>query len=308
MRLDGCRAPSACIPAMAYQQLLRCARVLHRWRQVVQLLRWPQTLRSSAMRPSCSRTRRLQQAAIAGSCVTITTVWPSAMQLPEQVHDLARGAAVEVAGGLVGQQQLRAGPPAPARPRRAAAGRPTSRSGGAACGHRGRRAAAPASRARAVAPARGRDRSAAARRCRARSCAASGRSSGRRSRSCGCAPRPARSSSRFGDLDAVEHVAPAGRRVQAAEDVHQRRLARARRAGERQVLVVADGQVDVHQRRILDLAEPIGLADVRQLDHCGRRFRRLVAALARRRLACRGHAIAIAAGIAARAPDRRRSR
>ena len=36
-----------------------------------------------------------------------------------------------------------------------------------------------------------RDRSAAAPRCRAPSCAASGRSSGTRSRSCGCAPRPA---------------------------------------------------------------------------------------------------------------------
>ena len=46
------------------------------------------------------------------------------------------------------------------------------------------------------------------------------------------------------DVVALEQVAPVARRVQAAEDVHQRRLARARRADHRDHLSLLDAQVD----------------------------------------------------------------
>ena len=41
---------------------------------------------------------------MSGSCVTMMTVMPLAVELGQQVHDLAAGRGVEVAGRLVGEQ------------------------------------------------------------------------------------------------------------------------------------------------------------------------------------------------------------
>ena len=158
---------------------------------VAAAFRWPQTLRSSAMRPSCSRTRRLAAGRDGRIVRDDHDGLAFGVQLPEQVHDLARGAAVEVAGGLVGQQQLRL---AHQRARHGdalplAAGHFVGR-----CNMRSPRPTRCNARVRVLAPSR-RRQAAIDQRLRdivaSPSCAASGRSSGTRSRSCGCAPRPA---------------------------------------------------------------------------------------------------------------------
>ncbi len=59
-----------------------------------------------------------------------------------------------------------------------------------------------------------------------------------------------------GDVDAVEEVAPAGRPVEAAEDRHQRRLARSRGAHDGDELAALDRQADAPQR--LHLVSPTG--------------------------------------------------
>ena len=41
---------------------------------------------------------------MSGSWVTMITVWPGGVELAEHPHDLLAGGAVEVAGGLVGQE------------------------------------------------------------------------------------------------------------------------------------------------------------------------------------------------------------
>ena len=41
------------------------------------------------------------------SCVTMTIVWPRRMELPHQGHDLVGGFGIQVAGGLVGQDDIR---------------------------------------------------------------------------------------------------------------------------------------------------------------------------------------------------------
>ena len=66
----------------------------------------------------------------------------------------------------------------------------------------------------------------------------------------------------------------AGRRdVEAAEDVHQRRLARARRAGDRDELVLLDAQRHVAQRRDLERAGRVDLARRRRSSMTGGRHR-----------------------------------
>ena len=64
------------------------------------------------------------------------------------------------------------------------------------------------------------------------------------------------------DFLAVERVAAAGGQVQTAQDVHQRALARAARAHDRDQLAVVDLQADAAQRVHLDRAHAIGLDDV----------------------------------------------
>jgi hypothetical protein len=64
-----------------------------------------------------------------------------------------------------------------------------------------------------------------------------------------------------------EAVAAAGRAVEAAEDVHQRRLARARRAHDGDELPRVDRQVDAVQHLDRELAAAVGLDDFVELDH-----------------------------------------
>src|SRR5665648_980103 len=62
-------------------------------------------------------------------------------------------------------------------------------------------------------------------------------------------------------------VAPDHARVEAAEQVHQGRLAGARRAHHRDVLPLVDPQVDLAQRLELQRAGAVGLPRASQLDH-----------------------------------------
>src|SRR5215472_17487804 len=61
------------------------------------------------------------------------------------------------------------------------------------------------------------------------------------------------------DVHPVEQVPAAAGQVQAAEDVHQRALARARRAHDGHVFAALHRQRDAGQRRDLDRAQPVGL-------------------------------------------------
>ena len=158
------------------------------------------------------------------------------VQLAQQRDDPGAGAAVEVAGRLVGEHDRRAGRPARGRSPRAGARRRRAATGGAR-----RRWPRPtrssASRARRRRSPRPRPRRAGRwRRCRARSSRRAGRTAGTRSRS---APRAQRR-----EL-AVAHARPRRARRRArrrrrplerAHHVQQRRLAGARRADDRDQL------------------------------------------------------------------------
>ena len=69
-----------------------------------------------------------------------------------------------------------------------------------------------------------------------------------------------------GRVDAVDEVSPAGRCVEATDDVQQGRLAGARRASDRQPVAAVKRQVDIHQRvhRRIGAVLP---ADAAQLEH-----------------------------------------
>ena len=69
-----------------------------------------------------------------------------------------------------------------------------------------------------------------------------------------------------GDLDAVEPVAAAGRPVQAAQGVHQCRLAGPGRADQRDILAPLDRERRWPQGGDLHLADVVDLADVGQFD------------------------------------------
>ena len=80
---------------------------------------------SRSMRPSAMRTTRPQRSARLTSCVTrISVAWPPPLQVEQQVDDMAAGLAVEIAGRLVGKQNLRAAGRARGPAPRAAARRP----------------------------------------------------------------------------------------------------------------------------------------------------------------------------------------
>src|SRR5206468_1828158 len=68
------------------------------------------------------------------------------------------------------------------------------------------------------------------------------------------------------DLLAVESVASAGRHVQAAEDIHQRTLARAAGPHDRDELAVVDREADALQRAHVNSPEVIDLGDADDLD------------------------------------------
>src|SRR5207245_6782304 len=63
------------------------------------------------------------------------------------------------------------------------------------------------------------------------------------------------------DFSAVEKVTTARRHVEAADDIHERRLARAARPHNGDELAFFDDEVDASQRRDLDLAHTVGLGD-----------------------------------------------
>src|ERR1700686_316937 len=65
----------------------------------------------------------------------------------------------------------------------------------------------------------------------------------------------------------VKQVTAAARYVEAADDVHQRRLAGAACAHDRDELAPGDVQVDPLQRLHLDLAHAVGLGDALERDH-----------------------------------------
>ena len=69
------------------------------------------------------------------------------------------------------------------------------------------------------------------------------------------------------DVLAVEPVAAAGRVVQAAEDVHHRRLARPRVPHDRDHLALVDGQRDVIEGAHLDGAGAVDLRDAVEFEH-----------------------------------------
>ncbi len=64
--------------------------------------------RSSATAPSSKRSWRCARCPSSGSWVTTISVTPLLVQRLEDLHDVLARAAVEVAGGLVGEQQPRA--------------------------------------------------------------------------------------------------------------------------------------------------------------------------------------------------------
>ena len=102
-----------------------------------------------------------------------------------------------------------------------------------------------------------------------------------------------------GDIDALEEVMAAGRLVEAAENVHQRRFARARRAHDGDELAGLDGEADAAQRFDLDIADDERAGDILDLDDRRRRSGSLGAA-------SRHHLIgAAAADWTGRSPDRR---
>ena len=119
---------------------------------------------------------------------------PSArVELAEDGQHVGAGAAVEVAGRLVGEDERRLGDERPGDGDTLLLAAATARSARGRPGRPDR--AAPAPPVRALGPlARGRrpGRAAASRRCRARSSAAAGCTTGRRSRWSGCGGAPAR--------------------------------------------------------------------------------------------------------------------
>src|SRR5690606_7961825 len=79
-----------------------------------------------------------------------------------------------------------------------------------------------------------------------------------------------------GDIDAVARVAAAAGRVEAADQVHQRRLARTRRPHDRHEVAARDAQVDALERDHLGLrAGRVDLAQPARLDHRWPRGRRV---------------------------------
>ena len=152
------------------------------------------------------------------------------VQVEQKVEDSSAGLVVEVAGGLVGEEQRRAGRRRLARSRRAASRRPRVASDSVASGGPGRRRRALAERA-PMRPACPRARAAAAR-SRSPSTTATGETIGKRNRPRGCEARAAVLVERR-ELRAVQPDFARRRLVEAREQREQRRFAGARRPDDR---------------------------------------------------------------------------
>src|SRR5205085_5943250 len=70
-----------------------------------------------------------------------------------------------------------------------------------------------------------------------------------------------------GDVIAVEDVGARAREVEAADDVHQRALAGARRSHDRDEFSFRDMERDTFERRDLDVAGAVELGDPLEGDH-----------------------------------------
>src|SRR5262249_9905093 len=75
------------------------------------------------------------------------------------------------------------------------------------------------------------------------------------------------------DLLVVQEVAPLGRRIETADEVHQRGLARARRAHDRDVFAPFDLDGDPAKRMDLLVAHHVGLPEVARLDESHKGYR-----------------------------------
>ena len=192
---------------------------------------------------------------MSGSWVMSTMVRPSRVEVLEQPEHVGGRRRVEVAGRLVGEDHRRLGHERARDRRRAAAGLPRARRDGGRRGRRARpRSSARAARAPAVRRRRCPRRRAAARRCATPAGTASRlncwntkpmntlRTSASWFSSNACTSWPARR-----NTPVVGHV-------EAAEDVHQRRLARSRRPDDGDELVLVDAQRHRSQRGDLELA------------------------------------------------------
>ena len=188
-----------------------------------------------------------------------------AVERLQQVEDLVAGLAIEIAGRLVAEQQRRVGDD---RARDAdallLAARELARVVLGAIGEaddlqRDRHALAALGLRQAASAA------AAARRCARRSAPAAGCRAGRRSRCAARASATAAPPPRLADRDAADLDRAAGRRVEAADQVEQRRLARARRSHQREEVALRDLEVDALQHVDALAAAGEVLVDVRDL-------------------------------------------
>lgn len=209
--------------------------------------------------------RRCVRCAIAGSCVTRMIVWPFAASSSKEADDVAAGLLIEVAGGLVGQNQrgrihqragdgdalpLAAGELARAVLRAVGEADALERLEGALAALVGVHARVekrqldvlPDRRARQE--VEGLEDEAELLIADARQCLRGHR----------------------GHVFAVEPVAALRRRVEAAEDVHQGGLAGAGRADDRDELAAIDPHVHAAQRLHRVLAGVVHLAHALQLD------------------------------------------
>ena len=171
--------------------------------------------------------------------------------------------AVEVAGGLVADQQRRVGDDR-ARDRHAlllAAGELRGRCLRAVLQAR----PAPARSPRCACAARPTawSAAAAARRSSARSASASGCRTGTRSRRCGCASATSWPPSSLSMRWPSTSISPRGGRVEPADQVEQRGLARAGRAHQRDEVALVDVEVDAVQHLDLLRAALVGLVRLR---------------------------------------------
>ena len=208
------------------------------------------TLRSLRTRPSTRSITRSHRSAMRGSCVTTRNAVPSSrLKRRRSSNTSFADLGVEVAGGLVGQDQRRTARRARARWRRAAAGLPRASSSCSSCGPRGRPRRAAPWRAPRIAG------DGVASSPQAGSITfSSAVNAGRRWWNWNTKPSVrARSSvsprsSRPVVSVPVEDHATARRTIEQTDDVEQRALARARRTDQRGELAALELEVDAVER------------------------------------------------------------
>ena len=241
---------------------------------------YPVRVVSLTIRPSIMRRVRCARAATSASWVTTRTVLPARcsssnsarISSPVAVSRLPVGSSASSRLGLR-DQRPRDGHALPLAAREL--GGPVLRALREADARR-----APRRRAVRGRGAAARHRPAAARRSAAPWRAAAARTTGTRSRSRGCARGRAARRACSDTSCAVEPVAALVGRVEAAEQVHERRLAGARRPHDGRVLAALDHEVDAAQRVDRLAAHPVaaqrGLRCGSAVRRCGTHGRSLI--------------------------------